>query len=74
MVRASGSQRLLPEQLVANLEIGLEHLDDVVWFEHLKIDGTKIHQRLLALQEAPKELESIREEIYPVCRPFACPN
>jgi Domain of unknown function (DUF4158)/Tn3 transposase DDE domain len=66
-VRAPGSQRLLPEvleQLFANLEVGLEHLDEAVWFEHLKIDGTKIHQHPLAPQEAPEELESIREELY----------
>src|SRR6202453_2912351 len=66
-VRAPGSQRLLPdvlEQLFANLEVGLEHLDEAVWFEHVKIDGTKIHQHPLAPQEAPAVLESIREELY----------
>jgi TnpA family transposase len=66
-VRAPGSQRLLPEvleQLFANLEVGFEHLDEAVWFEHLKIDGTKIHQHPLAPQETPPELESIREELY----------
>jgi TnpA family transposase len=66
-VRAPGSQRLLPEvlaQLFANLEVGLEHLDEAVWFEHVKIDGTKIHQHPLAPQEAPAELDSIREELY----------
>jgi TnpA family transposase len=66
-VRAPGSQRALPElleQLFANLEVGLEHLDEAVWFEHLKIEGTKIHQHPLAPQEAPEELESIREELY----------
>ena len=66
-VRAPGSQRVLPEvleQLFANLEVGLEHLDEAVWFEHIKIDGTKIHQHPLAPQEAPAELESIREELY----------
>ncbi|HEY6465828.1 MAG TPA: hypothetical protein VIY69_07545 [Candidatus Acidoferrales bacterium] len=66
-VRAPGSQRALPEvfeQLFANLEVGLEHFDGAVWFEHVKIDGTKIHQHPLASQEAPAELESIREELY----------
>ena len=66
-VRAPGSQRPLPEvleQLFATMEVGLEHLDEAVWFEHLKIDGTKIHQHPLAPQEAPPELESIREELY----------
>jgi hypothetical protein len=66
-VRAPGSQRLLPEvfeQLFANLEVGLEHLDEAVWFEHVKIDGTKIHQHPLAPQGAPAGLESIREELY----------
>jgi TnpA family transposase len=66
-VRAPGSGRALPEvleQLFANLKVGLEHLDEAVWFEHLKIDGTKIHQHPLAPQEAPEELDSIREEIY----------
>jgi TnpA family transposase len=66
-VRAPGSQRRLPEvleQLFANLEVGFEHLDEAVWFEHLKIDGTKIHQHSLAPQHAPAELESIREELY----------
>ncbi len=66
-VRSPGSQRLLPEvleQLFANLQVGLEHLDEAVWFEHLKIDGTKIHAHPLAPQEAPEELESIREELY----------
>ena len=66
-VRAPGSQQALPEvleQLFANLEVGLEHLDEAVWFEHVKIDGTKIHQHPLAPQEALPELESIREELY----------
>ncbi len=66
-VRAPGSQRSLPEvleQLFANLEVGLEHLDEAVWFEHLKIDGTKIHQHPLAPQEAPEGLESVREDLY----------
>jgi TnpA family transposase len=66
-VRAPGSQRPLPEvleQLFATMEVGLDHLDEAVWFEHLKIDGTKIHQHPLAPQEAPEELESIREELY----------
>jgi hypothetical protein len=66
-VRAPGSQRPLPEvleQLFATMEVGLDHLDEAVWFEHLKIDGTKIHQHPLAPQEAPPELESVREELY----------
>jgi len=66
-VRSPGSQRLLPEvleQLFANLQVGLEHLDEAVWFEHLKIDGTKIHAHPLAPQETPEELESIREDLY----------
>lgn len=66
-VRAPGSQRPLPEvleQLFANLAVGLEHLEEAVWFEHLTIDGTKIHQHPLAPQQAPEELESIREELY----------
>jgi hypothetical protein len=50
--------------LFANLEVGLEHLDEAVWFEHLKSDGTKIHQHPLAPQEVTEELESIREELY----------
>ena len=70
-VRAPGSSRSLLdllEQLFANLEVGLEHLDEAVWFEHLKIDGTKIHQHPLAPQEAPFDLEAIREELY-ACLP-----
>ena len=60
-VRAPGSQRPQPEvleQLFATMEVGLEHLDEAVWFEHLKIDGTKIHQHPLAPQEAPAALHS----------------
>jgi TnpA family transposase len=66
-VRAPGCQRPLPElldQLCANIEVGLEHLDEAVWFEHLRIDGTKIHQHPLAPQETPPDLEATREELY----------
>jgi hypothetical protein len=55
-----GLQRVLPEvlkQLFANLEVGLEHLHEAVCFE-------QIHQHPLAPQEAPEELESIREELH----------
>jgi hypothetical protein len=57
-VGSPGSQRVLPdvlEQLFANLQVGLEHVDEAVWFEHLKIDGTKIHAHPLAPQEVPDE-------------------
>ena len=55
-VRAPGSVRPLPElldQLFASIEVGLEHLEEAVWFEHLKIEGTKIHQHPLASQGFP---------------------
>ena len=66
-VRAPGSERPLPEQLdqlFANIEVGLEHLEEAVWFEHLKIEGTKVHQHPLAAQENPPDLEFVREELY----------
>ena len=67
IVRAPGCQRPLPElldQLCANIEVGLEQLDEALWFEHLRIDGTKIHQHPLAQQETPPDLEATREELY----------
>jgi hypothetical protein len=76
-VRAPGSQRPLPEvleQLLANLAVGLEHLDEAVWFEHLTIDGTKIHQHPLAPQKQPDELHFTREELYGSLPPCICPN
>ena len=66
-VRAPGSQRPLPEMLdhlCANIEVGLEHLEEAVWFEHLKVDGNKIHQHPLAAEEALPDLAEIREDLY----------
>ena len=74
-VRAPGSQRPLPEvldQLCANIEVGLEHLEEAVWFEHLKVDGTKIHQHPLAAEEPLPDLAEIREELYASLRSFTC--
>ena len=66
-VRAPGSQKPLPEllsQLCANIQVGLEHLEEAVWFEHLQIDGTKVHQHPLSPQNKDPDAEPIREEIY----------
>ena len=61
-------------QLFANLQAGLEHLDEAVWFEHLKIDGTKIHQHPLTPQKTPEGIEWIREEPYGNLPPVHLPE
>ena len=53
-VRAQRSKRPLPDildQLFPNIDVGLEHLEEAVWFEHLKIEGTTIHQHPLGAQK-----------------------
>jgi hypothetical protein len=65
-VRAPGSQLASPEmldQLCANIEVGLEHLEEAVSFEHLKIEGTKIHQHPLAAEESLPALAEVREDL-----------
>jgi TnpA family transposase len=66
-VRAPGSARAAPEfldQLCAHLEVALENLDEAIWFQDLKIDGTKIHQYPLGPQITPIDLDPVRENLY----------
>ena len=66
-MRAPGSARAAPEfldQLCAHLEVALENLDEAIWFQDLKIDGTKIHQYPLGPQITPIDLDAVRENLY----------
>jgi TnpA family transposase len=66
-VRAPGSQRDPVEfldQLCAQLEVALEDVAEAVWFEHLEIDGTKIHQHRLGPHDTPYDLPEVRDAMY----------
>jgi hypothetical protein len=66
-VRAPGGQQPLTETLdrrFATIEVGLEHLEEAEWFEHLKIEKSKIDQHPLAPQVNVGDQESIRDDPY----------
>jgi hypothetical protein len=75
-VRAPGSARTAPEfldQLCAHLEVALENLDEAIWFQDLKIDGTKIRQhpwgpkspRSTSIPSATTYTTASQKSIYP---------
>jgi len=62
--RSDVPARTMLRELLAEIEYGLERVNEAVERGELKIDGTKIKFRRLAAQTVPSALRPVRRELY----------